>query len=209
MLPMVLDLARLKLVLVGNGDAAERRLRRLDAAGAVDLIVYADAPASSLALAAGRRLRQRLPTLQELAAAQLVCISDRSAPWCRHFAAAARAGGALVHVEDEAALSDLHAPAVLERGDLLIAVSTGGKSPGLAVRIKSFLGALFGAEWQQRLDRLAELRQGWRRGGADQETVAQWTATWVAGQGWLPADDPAAAGALQVDGGRVGMSARN
>jgi precorrin-2 dehydrogenase/sirohydrochlorin ferrochelatase len=209
MLPLVLDLARLKLVLIGNGVAAERRLQRLDAAGAADLAVYADAPSSALALAAGRRLLKRLPTAQELAAARIVFISDKGAAWCRDLAAAASAGGALVHVEDEPALSDIHAPAVLQRGDLLIAVSTGGKSPGLAVRVKNFLGALFGPEWQGRLEQLAMLRQGWRRGGAGPETVAQWTEAWVAHEAWLPAEDPTLAGSRRTDGAGLGFDARN
>jgi precorrin-2 dehydrogenase / sirohydrochlorin ferrochelatase len=198
MLPLVLDLARLKLALVGNGAAALRRLELLDAAGAVDLAVYADAASPALALAAGARLRPRLPTAQELVAARVVFLSDRNAPHCDDLAATARAGGALVHVEDEPALSDIHAPAVLRRGDLLIAVSTGGRAPGLAGRIKRFLGAVFGSEWQSHVEALAALRRGWHDSGTDSATVAQWSDAWVTGQGWLPAENPtspAAAGA--------------
>jgi len=193
MLPLVLDLARLRLVLVGNDERAERRLAALDAAGAADLAVYADAPAPALARAAGGRLVRRLPITEELVAARIVFISDSSAAESRRLAEAARAGGALVHVEDAPALSDVHAPAVLRQGDLLIAVSTGGKSPGLARRIKRFLGTLFGAEWQARLDEIALLRGRWRESGADAATVAQRTEAWVTHQGWLPADEPLAA----------------
>jgi precorrin-2 dehydrogenase/sirohydrochlorin ferrochelatase len=189
MLPLVLDLARLRLVLVGNDERAERRLALLDEAGAADLAVHAEAPSAALALAAGARLIRRLPTAEELARARVVFISDRTAPQSRHLAAAARAGGALVHVEDAPALCDVHAPAVLRRGELLIAVSTGGKSPGLARRIKRFLAGLFGEQWQGRLDELAALRRRWRDSGADAATLAQWTEAWVARQGWLPAAD--------------------
>ncbi len=185
MLPMVLDLTRLRLVLVGNGAAAERRLALLDEAGAADLSVYADDPSPSLAHAAGSRLVRRLPSAQELAAARMVFIAERAARQACDLAATARAAGALVHVEDEPALCDVHAPATLRRGELLIAVSTGGQSPALAVQVKRFLGALFGTEWQQRLDELAALRHGWREGGADSETVARWTEEWVGRRGWL------------------------
>ncbi|HEX7968917.1 MAG TPA: NAD(P)-dependent oxidoreductase [Stellaceae bacterium] len=188
MLPLVLDLARLKLVLVGNGAAAERRLALLDDAGAADLAIHADDPSPGLARAAGRRLLRRLPTSEELAAARIVFIAERGAPHARDLAATARAAGALVHVEDEPALCDLHAPAALRRGELLIAVSTGAQSPALAAQVKRFLGGLFGPEWQGRLDDLAALRRGWREGGADHETVARWTEEWVGRQGWLPAD---------------------
>jgi precorrin-2 dehydrogenase/sirohydrochlorin ferrochelatase len=186
MLPLVLDLSRLKLALIGEGAAALRRLALLDAAGAADLTVYAATPSPELAHAAGSRLVRRLPTAAELAAARLVFISDRCAPYCRGLAAAARASGALVHVEDEPALGHVQAPAVLRRGDLTIAVSTGGKSPGLAVRLKRFLGTLFGPEWQGRLDALAARRRGWRASGVEAETIARWSEAWVDRQRWLP-----------------------
>lgn len=189
MLPLVLDASRLKLLLVGAGDAAERRLAWLDAAGAIDLALHAEAPSPALARAAGHRLIARLPTETELGAAQLVFISERDAPYARSLAVAARAAGALVHVEDAPALSDVHVPAVLRRGELMITVSTGGASPGLAVQMKRFLGLLFGPEWQGRLDDLAALRRGWREDGADAETVARRTEEWISRQGWLPADE--------------------
>ncbi len=188
MLPLVLDLTRLKLVLVGSGAAAERRLALLDEARATDLTVHAEDPSPALARAAGHRLVRRLPTSQELATARMVFIAGRDTLHAYDLAATARAAGALVHVEDEPSLCDLHAPATLRRGDLLIAVSTGGQSPALAGQVKRFLGGLFGPEWQDRLDDLAGLRRGWREGGADPETVARWTEEWVRRQGWLPAE---------------------
>lgn len=193
MLPLALDLARLKILLIGDGDAAERRLRLLDEAGAADLTVFAETPSDALALAAGNRLVRRLPITAELAMARLVFLSDRKASYCRALAGLARLLGALVHVEDEPALCDVHAPAVLRRGDLTLAVSTGGKSPGLAVQVKHFLGLLFGPEWQERLDALAALRRGWRENGADAETIARWSRSWATRLGWLPAHEPAAA----------------
>jgi precorrin-2 dehydrogenase / sirohydrochlorin ferrochelatase len=189
MLPLVLDVRRLKLILIGDGASAERRLAVLDAAGAADLTVYAEAPSKALALAAGRRLVRRLPRASDLAAARLVFISDRKSSRTRELAELAHALGVLVHVEDEPSLSDVQAPAVLRRGDLTIAVSTGGKSPALAAQVKRFLGTLFGPEWRERLETLATLRRGWRASGAEAETIARWSEAWVERQGWLPAGD--------------------
>jgi precorrin-2 dehydrogenase/sirohydrochlorin ferrochelatase len=198
MLPLVLDLSRLALILVGDGAKAERRLALLDAADAVDLTVYAENPSSALALAAGRRLVRRLPAAQEVAAARAVFISDKNAPYCRDLAATARAAGALVHVEDEPALCDVHAPAVLRRGELTIAVSTGGRAPGLAVQLTRWLGTLVGPEWQDRLGELAALRRGWRASGADGDAVSRRTEAWLGRRAGLPVD--AAALADAVDG---------
>ena len=185
MLPLMLDLSRLTVILVGEGEAALRRLALLEQAGAVALTVHAERPSPELVAAAGRRLVRRLPSPAELAAARLVFLSDRNAPYCPALAAAARAAGALVHIEDAPALGDVQAPAVLRRGDLTIAVSTGGKSPGLAVLVKRFLAARFGAEWQERLDALAARRRGWRASGADARTIARWSEAWVERNGWL------------------------
>lgn len=194
MLPLVVDLRRLRVVLVGNGDGALRRLGLLAEAGAQSFALYADAPSPALAQAAAPWLVRRLPTAQELASAHLVFIADAPSPIRAALAETARAGGALVHVEDAPLLSDLHAPAVLRRGDLTIAVSTGGRSPALAAQVKRFLGRLFGPEWQERLDGLAKLRRGWRDGGADAPTVARRTEQWIDRQGWLPAGDVTPAG---------------
>jgi precorrin-2 dehydrogenase / sirohydrochlorin ferrochelatase len=193
MLPLMLDLSRLKLILIGEGEAALRRLALLDDAGASALTVHAETPSAALVAAAGRRLVRRLPDAAELAAARLVFLSERDAPYCSALAAAARAAGALVHVEDAPMLGDVQAPAVMRRGDLTIAVSTGGKSPGLAALVKRFLAQRFGAEWQERLDALAARRRGWRASGADARTIARWSEAWVARQGWLPAETTASA----------------
>ncbi len=199
MLPVMLDVRRLRIILVVDGAAAERRLLLLDEAGAEALAVHSERPSPALALAAGARLRRRLPTAEELAAARLVFIAERHAPCGVALARLARAAGTLVHVEDEPALSDLHLPAVLRRGDLTLAVSTAGRCPGLAVQVKRFLAGLFGPEWRGRLDQLAALRHGWRSDGADPETISRRTEEWVGRQGWLATE----AGDAPPRGGRA------
>jgi precorrin-2 dehydrogenase/sirohydrochlorin ferrochelatase len=190
MLPLVLDVSRLRLLLLGGGEAALRRLRLLEEAGARDVAVFAAAPTAQLAAAAGARLRRRWPSAEELAAAQLVFIADVPAVHCVAIARAARAAGAIVHLEDQPMLSDAHAPAVLRRGDLTIAVSTGGASPALAVQIKRFLARLFGPEWQARLDQASAQRRSWRAAGADAATIARWTEDWLCREGWLDGATP-------------------
>jgi len=195
MLAITVDVAQMKLALIGNGSAAERRLAWLDEAGAGNLTVYADQPGAALARAAGHRLVRGLPSGEELAGTRIVFIAEPQSLPAQELAKSARAAGAFVHVEDDKALSDLHAPATLRRGDLLIAVSTGGKSPGLAAEAKRFLAALFGPEWRGRLDDLAALRRVWRQGGADPETIRRRTAEWTRQQGWLAAPPSSAGGA--------------
>ncbi len=188
MFPITLDLAQARVALVGNGEAALRRLALLDSDAARHVTVYADDPLPELARQAGMRLRRALPTAAELAGVQIVFAVDLAATRLAELSATARAVGCLVNVEDQPALSSFHSPALLRRGDLLIAVSTNGHSPGLARRVKRFLAGLFGAEWQGRLDALASLREGWREGGAGPAEVARWTDAWIDRHHWLDAD---------------------
>jgi precorrin-2 dehydrogenase/sirohydrochlorin ferrochelatase len=192
MLPLFIDVSRLSLVLVGNGEPTLRRLRRLEEAGALRIAVYAAAPSGALAEAAGTRLVRRWPSLEEIAGGQLVFIADAPDRDRAILAAASRALGVLVHVEDDMTLSDAQAPAVLRRGDLTLAVSTNGASPTLAAEVRDFLGGLFGPEWQGRLDALSRQRRAWRAAGLMSEAIARLTGEWIRSRGWL-ALEPASA----------------
>ena len=66
MTPIVLDLSRVPVALVGRRRLAERRLAALDADRNSDIRVFSDAPSDGLALAAGNRLTRRLPTADDL-----------------------------------------------------------------------------------------------------------------------------------------------
>jgi precorrin-2 dehydrogenase/sirohydrochlorin ferrochelatase len=190
MLPVTLDLARLRVLLVGNGATALRRLRLLDEAGARNLHVRADAPTPELAAVAGARLHRELPTHDAFAEIDVVFLAGLDAAVGERLAAAARAAKALVNVEDETALCDFHSSATLRRGDLVVSVSTGGRSPGLASRLRRHLETLIGPEWQTRLDEIARRRQDWREAGADGIEIGRWTDQWLERQGWLKPPAP-------------------
>jgi precorrin-2 dehydrogenase/sirohydrochlorin ferrochelatase len=185
MLPIVLDLARVRVLLAGSGPSVVRRLALLDDAKPQYLAVFSPKSDTSLAAAAGPRLHRRLPTTDELARAQIVFLSGLEEALARDLAGVARGAGALVHMEDETLECDFHSPATLRRGDLVLSVSTNGRSPRLARRVRYFLERQFGPEWRDRLEEIAQLRTGWREGGADPGTVAEWTDAWIERQGLL------------------------
>ena len=185
MLPLSLDLTQLRLALIGNGPAAVRRVVWLNDAGAVTLRVFSPAPTAELARIAGGQLVRDWPADGELGGMQLVFIADVPEPQRSALAAAARSAGAIVHVEDVPSLCDVHAPAVLRRGDLTIAISTNGAAPGLAAELKQFLGGVLGPEWRNRVAELRALRGRWRQSGAAHETVRHLTAARIARHGWL------------------------
>ncbi len=185
MIPVILDPERCRLILVGRGETAARRTGQLLEGGARDLLVFSDAPSPALEERAAGRLRRRLPDAGELSAAAAVWIVDLESAAARDLANLTRAVGTLVNVEDVKALCDYHSPSIVRRGDLLLTVSTKGRSPGLAVRIRRHLERMFGPEWAGRLDRLSAERDAWRSAGAPLGEVARRTEDYIARQGWL------------------------
>ena len=79
----------------------------------------------------------------------------------------ARQRGVLCNVVDVPELSDFYYPAVVQRGALQIAISTGGVSPALAQRLRKELEAQFGPEYEDWLTELGEARKTIREGTAD------------------------------------------
>ena len=190
MLPISVDLAQLRVLLVGDGAAARRRLALLDDAGAQALEIYAPDPDPELAESTVARLHRRLPSPAEIARAQLVFVAGVAEPIATEIRRVAKAAGVLVNIEDDRERSDFHSVAVIRRGDLTVAISTNGKSPGLAALMRRMLEQRFEAAWEIRLDELAALRQGWRESGANPAAIGRWTKEWVDRHGWL---DPALA----------------
>ena len=89
-----------------------------------------------------------------------VCVAHSSDPSERDaIALAARDRGVLVNVMDDVSNCDFAAPAVVRRGDLVLAISTGGRSPALARKLREDLDARFGAEWAEVVEVLREVRQ--------------------------------------------------
>jgi precorrin-2 dehydrogenase/sirohydrochlorin ferrochelatase len=193
MLPIVLDLSRLPVALVGGGAALLRRLAQLDAHGATDLRVFAADPQPDIAAAAGPRLFAALPKPADLVATRLMFIAGLDPTRAAAIANFARAMGILVHVEDRPDISAVHMPAIVRRGDLLIAASTGGQAPGLAARLGRHLAAAFGPEWADRLRRTASLRARWRAAGLEHDEIGRRLDALIERDGWLPrADRPPA-----------------
>lgn len=66
--------------------------------------------------------------------------------------------GKLINVVDVPALSNFIVPSYLRRGDLTVAVSTNGKSPALARKIRTSLEEKFGVEYAQLISMVEEVR---------------------------------------------------
>lgn len=159
--PVFLELAGRKAVVIGTGAVAEGKVEGLLAAAA-EVMVVAEAPMSRL----DRLEREERVTVarrpfrpQDLDGA-FVCVAWSDDPDTRdRIYREGRARGVLVNVMDDIPHCDFAAPAIVRRGDLVIAVSTGGGSPTLARRLREELSERFGPEWEEILDLLREVRE--------------------------------------------------
>jgi len=198
MLSLAIDVTRLRTALVVGPAATEHaslgRLAQLEAASSsahADIQIFAPAPGIALAGRAGDRLIRRLPTPADLAGIRLMFIAGLDEAPSASLAAAARAAGALVNVEDRAGLCDFHMPALVRRGSLQIAITIEGRAPGLAGHIRRHLDKLFPGDWAAWLDELAGLRLLWRAEGADRGSIRRRSEAHIDRRGWLswPRDD--------------------
>lgn len=185
MIPILLDPTRLAIALVGDNEAAARRVAQLIEGGAITLSVYSDRPSEALRQAAGDRLRDGVPPPEVLGHYDVLYIVDQPADRTRRIYEAAKSAGTLVNVEDDRQYCDFHSPALVRRGDLVLTVSTGGKSPGLAARLRRHLEAAFGPEWAGRLDDLDSKRRDWRARDLALSDLAAKTDAVIDREGWL------------------------
>lgn len=188
MLPIVIDVKRCAISLVGEGQQTVKRLAILDESGARHVKVFAPSPAVDLAKVAGPRLTLRWPTVEDFEHTPLVFVGDLPPERAESFFVMGRSKGALVNVEDQMPYCDFHVPSLVRRGDLLISVSTGGRSPALARMIRARIGLAFGPEWEGHLDAIADLRAGWRAAGLSPAEISQRTEAAVAAAGWFDAN---------------------
>ncbi len=164
MLPIMLS-SELAVGLCGRGAAGARRAALLRDAGIMPCRINDESEPSALA------------------GLQVLFIAGLSAP--RQLADQARALGVMVNVEDVPELCDFHVPACVWRGDLVLAVATGGRAPGLSRLIREWLERQFPSIWSEYLEEVAQMRQMWRREGVESAAMVGRLRCLLADRGWL------------------------
>jgi precorrin-2 dehydrogenase / sirohydrochlorin ferrochelatase len=140
-----LDLDGKRCVVVGGGGVANRKARKLLQARAEVVVVSPEVEPEleSMALAVRRRPYEE----GDLDGAFLAFAATDRREVNAAVAREAHAKGIPVNVADEPSEGDFALPSTLRRGQLQVAVSTGGASPTLARRIRRELEGVFGPEW--------------------------------------------------------------
>jgi precorrin-2 dehydrogenase / sirohydrochlorin ferrochelatase len=148
-------------VIIGGGAVALRKLRTLLTAGAfVRLVAMNICPEiASLKDSGTLAIRRGRYTVSDLDHAFLVIAATDNALVNEQICADARERGALVAAADNPAMGDCTFPAILQRGDLKIAVSTGGRCPSFAVDVRDCITEHIGHEYGNILDQLAAERE--------------------------------------------------
>jgi siroheme synthase-like protein len=158
--PVYLSLEGRPCVVVGGGPVAEGKVEGLLEAGARVTVV---SPALSARLAelreSGRIAHSARPYRRgDLAGAFLAIggTDDRSVN--REIWEEAVEAGVLLNLVDDPPRCGFIAPSIVRRGDLAIAISTGGKAPVLAVRLRERIERLVGEEHARFLELAGRFR---------------------------------------------------
>jgi len=159
--PVFLDVRERPCVVVGGGVVAERKAIALFDAGA-DLSIVSPSLTPALAELAGKgKITHRPKTFEEqdLAGAYLVIAATNDPAVNEAVARVCRKNGTLVNVATSPDEGTFVVPSVVERGDLLIAISTCGGSPALARKVREDLERAYGPEYGVFLEKMANLRR--------------------------------------------------
>ena len=137
--PVFLDLKDRKVLLVGSGHELDGKLPGLREAGA-------------------KVRRVRGLRVSDLSGVDLVICSSNDPKLNRRVYQAASKRHIFCNVVDKPPLCSFIAPAIVRKGHLQVAISTGGRSPALAVRVKEEIARALGDEWGELLDLITPLR---------------------------------------------------
>jgi len=165
--PIYLEMTRRRCLVIGGGAVAERKVAGLLEAGADVTVISPEASDSILRWSKEKSLlhisrRYQPGDLTEFDIA-FVATDDRAVT--AQVFKEGRSLGVWVNAADDPAHCDFILPSVLRRGDLTVAVSSGGRSPALARTIREELELYFTDEYRLLANLAAEVRDELRARG--------------------------------------------
>ena len=178
--PIFLNIRGKRCVVVGGGAVALRKVKALlEHEASVEVISPELCPElSQLAKSRAIQVLQRNYNGGDLQGVFIAIAATDDGEINNKVAEEARAKGVLVNVVDDSEHSDFIVPSQLRRGDITIAVSTAGKSPALARKIRTRLEKDFGTEYASLALLVDEVRSELKRQGIK-----------INGYGWQEAID--------------------
>jgi siroheme synthase-like protein len=162
--PIFLKLEKLKVLVVGGGNVALEKVNAL----------LSNSPETEITLVAPeilaeiRKIAEEYPAVKlkersffpgDLYSADLVIAATSDRELNKLVQQEAKKRQILVNVADTPELCDFYLGSIVNKGDLKIAVSTNGKSPTLAKRVKEILNDAIPGETQEVLNNLEVIRK--------------------------------------------------
>ena len=165
--PVFLSISGRKCVVVGGGQVALRKVRGLLEHGADVGVISPHLCPELVRLAESGEIRvfNREYRTGDLADAFVAIVATDDRELNRQVAEEARSKAVLVNVVDDAENSDFIVPSYLRRGEVTIAVSTSGRSPALARKIRTRLEKELGNEYASLIHLIGEVRAEVKREG--------------------------------------------
>ncbi|WP_100331250.1 NAD(P)-binding protein [Bacillus xiapuensis] len=159
--PVMLNVAGKQVVVVGGGSVAARKAAALLEAGAeVTIISPALSAAMNEWLCACSTVQWKKKTFEpaDIQGAFLIIAATNQRD-VNSYVRQCAADDQLINVADDPKASNFHVPASLKKGNLTIAVSTNGASPGLSKQLIHELSNQYNDEFVRFIDFLEECRQ--------------------------------------------------
>lgn len=147
--PVNLNIENRRCLVVGGGRVGTRKVAALLRCGARVTVVSPEVTTQLAEMAQNGRIAWQRRTYSEsdLEGVFLVIGATDDEPLNRRVHADAERRNLLCNIADRPAICNFILPAVVRRGDLLIAASTSGKSPAFAKRLRKTLEKQFGSEY--------------------------------------------------------------
>jgi precorrin-2 dehydrogenase/sirohydrochlorin ferrochelatase len=158
--PVFLDIRDKKCVIVGGGEVAARKAERLLDCGAKVFIISPQLT-PELAALKEKDIISHIATEYTgdlIDGAALVIGATDDEKTNAQISLDARSKGIPVNIVDDPQKCDFILPSLVQRGDLAIAIGTGGKSPALARHLREELEVRYGKEYEIFLNILGNLR---------------------------------------------------
>lgn len=155
-----INIRKRRCVVIGGGQVAFRKVRELLVHDA-EIAVIDPRICSGLADLAKKgeiQIIRRNYLAGDMDGAYLAVIATGNKRLNKRAAKEAKFKKVLVNVVDDPELSDFIVPSILHRGDISVAVSTGGKSPALARKIRTGLEKHFADEYAALAELISSIR---------------------------------------------------
>ena len=158
--PLMINLHEKKVVIVGGGNVAERRIQTLLESGALITVVSPKVRKEVHNYWKKGRINwiKKYVTASDLDEAFLIIIATNN-PVVNRSIILDAPSNALINAATNAELGNVEFPSFFRRGKLAISISTNGASPQLAKKIKEQLQTVYNDNYEGYVDFLYESRQ--------------------------------------------------